>query len=521
MVAARDSARHATEVELKLEFDPADAARVASHPALEASLTPPEEHELISTYFDTLDCGLHQAGIYLRIRESGGRYVQTIKTARSKTELLQRFEWEREISGRTPDLDGAQGTALQPLLTPKVRASLQPMFETRIRRNIFRVERNGSEIEVAIDRGEIATGTHTRPICELELELKRGETRALFRLARELAETVPLRLAVKTKAERGYELVQDGGRKLEKATEIDIAPEMTAGEAFRAIALSCLRQIIANEPAMCTGQAEALHQMRIGLRRLRAAIAIFATVVGDEDLRKIKAELKWITRELGPARDLDVFATDVLAPLMASHPEDEEIAATHRDFQERRAAAYVSAAVSVRSGRFRCAVLDLAEWIETGPWAVDDDKERKALRTRAVAKHAEKKLARLRKRIKSKGADLRHRSVRQRHRLRIRAKRLRYATEFFASTFPGEANAKRRLESLAALKDLQDALGGLNDLAMRQALMADGSEGDVREAEISAPDTRPPAPDIQAEMLLLKAEQAFTRFAETKAFWKA
>ncbi len=209
------------------------------------------------------------------------------------------------------------------------------------------------------------------------------------------------------------------------------------------------------------------------------------------------------------------------APLRASHPEDEEIAATHRDFEERRAAAYVSAAVAVRSGRFRSAVLDLAEWIETGPWSVDDDKERKALRTRTVAEHAKKKLARLRKRIKSKGADLRHRSVRQRHRLRIRAKRLRYATEFFATTFPGETNAKRRLESLTALKDLQDALGGLNDLAMRQALIADGREGDVTEAEKSVPDIRPAAADIQAETLLLKAEQAFARFAETKSFWKA
>ena len=96
---------------------------------------------------------------------------------------------------------------------------------------------------------------------------------------------------------------------------------MPAGEAFRAIARNCLRQIIANEPVMCAGRAEGLHQMRIGLRRLRAAIAIFADVVGDEDQKKIKSELKWITQELGPARDLDVFAADVLEPLRASHPE--------------------------------------------------------------------------------------------------------------------------------------------------------------------------------------------------------
>ncbi|MBC8013593.1 MAG: CHAD domain-containing protein [Methyloceanibacter sp.] len=503
-------------MELKLAFDPADTARLASHPALEASLVPPEEHELVSTYFDTPDCALHKAGVYLRIRESAGRYVQTVKSAKSKTELLERFEWEREISSRTHDLDGVEGTPLQPLLTPKVRASLQPMFETRIRRNIHRVERDGSEIEVAIDRGEIATRTHTRPVCELELELKRGKTKELFGLARILAETVPLRLEVKTKAERGYELLEDGALKAEKAAEIDIAPKMTAGEAFRAIALSCLRQIVANEPAMCAGQAEALHQMRIGLRRLRAAIAIFADVVGDAEVERIKAELKWITRELGPARDLDVFAADVLAPLRASHPEDDGIAATHRDFEERRAAAYASAAGSVRSDRFRTAMLDLAEWVETGPWAVDNDKERKALRPRAIAKHAKKELGRLRTRIKRKGADLRHRSVCQRHRLRIRAKRLRYGTEFFASTFPGEASAKCRVESLSALKDLQDALGGLNDLATRHAL-----EDDARETEKSAPATRLAAAGTQAETLLLKAEQAFARFAGTKPFWKA
>jgi len=76
------------------------------------------------------------------------------------------------------------------------------------------------------------------------------------------------------------------------------------------------------------------------------------------------------------------------------------------------------------------------------------------------------------------------------------------------------------VESLSALKDLQDALGGLNDLATRHALIADGLEGDAREAEKSASATRLAAADTQAETLMLKAEQAFARFAGTKAFWK-
>lgn len=519
-MVAVDPPRQASEVELKLEFLAADAARIATHPALAASVAPPEEQNLLSTYFDTPDCALHEAGVYLRIRESGGRYVQTIKAAASKTALLERLEWEQEVPSNVPDLAGAKGTALEPLLTPEIRASLQPMFETRIRRRIYQVARDDSEIEVAIDQGEINTRDCSRPICELELELKRGEKKELFRLARLLAEKVPFRLEVKTKAERGYELLRGGPVEAEKAAEIDIGPALTSGEAFRIIALSCLRQIVANEPATCAGRAEALHQMRIGLRRLRAAIAIFADVVGDEDLDKIKAELSWITRKLGPARDLDVFATDVLAPLRQKHPEHAAIAAAHRDFEERRVSAYATASGAIQSERFRTAMFDLAEWIECGRWA-EEGAEQEARRARPVADHAEEKLVRLRKRIKRKGAELRDLSVAQRHRLRIRAKRLRYATEFFAYTFPGEARAKRRLDSLSALKDLQDALGGLNDLATHRTLIADAADNSASETQDSAALAHLAPQERQAETLLLKAERAFARFAETRAFWKA
>ena len=513
---ARDSARQAMEVELKLGFDPADTGRIASHRALDPGLAPPEEQELVTTYFDTQDCALHRAGVYLRIRENGGRYVQTVKTAKNKADLLQRLEWEREIPSRTIDLDGVAGSALEPLLTPELSAALQPVFKTRITRRLCRIEQDGSEIEVAIDRGEIATRSQTRPISELELELKRGERTALFQLARRLAETIPLRLEVKTKADRGYELLQDGGHQAEKAAEIDIAPDMPAGEAFRAIAFNCLRQIMANEPSMSAGQPEALHQMRIGLRRSRAAIAVFGEIVDDDDLEQIKDELRWIMRELGPARDLDVFEAEVLRPLRASRPEDEAIAASHRDVQQQRMTAYARAAAAARSSRFRDAMLMLAEWIETGSWTVDE--ERAKLRMRAVAKFAKKKLARLRKWIKRKGADLRHRSVSQRHRLRIRAKRLRYATEFFAGTFPDETSAKRRTGALAALKDLQDALGGLNDLATCP-LMIDGLGAKAKAIQRAANDSEDAG--ARAEVLSRKAEQALARFAEIKSFWKA
>ena len=516
MVADLGSAREASEVELKLEFSPADAARLTTHPALEANLAAAEERDLVSTYFDTPDCALHNAGVYLRVRESGGRFLQTIKIAKTKTEMLERYEWERQVAARAPDLESAKGTALEPLLTPKVRASLEPIFETRIRRRIHSLARDGSEIEAAIDRGDISTRMQSCPICELELELKGGVRKELFRLARAIAADVPLRIEVKTKAERGFELVAGRRHEAEKAASVHVPPEMPAGEAFRAIAFGCLRQIVANEPAVCAGHAEALHQMRIGIRRLRAAIALFADVVSDGELEKVKTELKWIMRELGPARDLDVFAAGVLGPLREKHPEHTGLAETHDAFEKKRKETYASVADAIRSARFRSAILDLAEWIEVGASWEDDDEDSEALRTRQVAKHARKKLARLRKRTKRKGAELHQLSVAQRHRLRITAKRLRYATEFFANSFPGDASAKRRTESLSALKDLQDELGALNDLATHHALIAERSDAATPEAVALH---LAPA-QSQTETLLRKAEQAFNRFAGTKAFWK-
>ena len=158
MVVAADALGDGSkEVELKLEFDPADGGRIEAHPAFAAS--PPENQALISIYYDTGDGALRRAGVYLRVRDNGTRYVQTIKAAKSDAELLERYEWEREVPGREPDLDAAEGTALAPLLTPGVCESLRPLFVSRIRRTIHRLEQDGSEIEIAIDEGEIVSST--------------------------------------------------------------------------------------------------------------------------------------------------------------------------------------------------------------------------------------------------------------------------------------------------------------------------------------------------------------------------
>ena len=122
-------------------------------------------------------------------------------------------------------------------------------------------------------------------------------------------------------------------------------------------------------------------------------------------------------------------------------------------------------------------------------------------------------LSRLRKKIREDGADLRALDAKKRHKLRIKAKNLRYAVEFFVGVFPGEKNAERREVALAALKDLQDQLGALNDLAQREALAANGYDlGDHAHGLLT-----PKEADV--DKLLDRAQKAHADFAKVKSFW--
>jgi triphosphatase len=306
----------AQEYELKLEAEPENALRIKDHPAVAHAGSKPQTESLTSVYFDTEDLRLRDAGIFLRVRHIGDRYVQTIKVSKGGN-VFSRDEWEREINTPWPDLDLAREAARKQLPKRDFASSLKPVFETRVQRTTSKVDRNGSVIELALDRGEIDTGEKRFPLSELELELKEGHPRELFRLAHELSASVPLQLAARSKAERGYALVEDGEpNPVEKAGELDITATTRIEGSFKAIAKDCLRQLLVNRPAMLSGNAEGLHQMRIGLRRLRTAISVFKDVVAGSDRERIKTELKWITAELGPARDLDVLKALGIASLL-------------------------------------------------------------------------------------------------------------------------------------------------------------------------------------------------------------
>ena len=512
------------EIELKFNFDQANDRRLKRYLSRAAGKRPISEM-LVSVYFDTPDLQLLARGISLRVRRSGKRYRQTIKVADGRSAgLFDRAEWEQDVRGPEPELTAAAGGVPDDLLNGQLPGPFRPVFETRVRRTTYNVASRGQRIELTLDQGEIDTGKRRAPICELELELTHGDRGSLFELAKALNDVAPLRLAVKAKADRGYELLRNDVDPVDRATDIHLAPEMSTQEAFRVIGNGCLRQLIANEPAMIAGDAEALHQMRIALRRLRAAISAFANVVADSDLQNIKSELRWITGELGPARDLDVFVAEVLVPLRANNAKEPGVLNLFRDFERRRARAHKEAVGTIRSARFNSLVVDTAAWIEVGPWTRDNDDLLRLRRGQSVLAHASEELTRRRRKLKRKGKTLKELSPRERHMLRIAAKKFRYALEFFWDLFPGKTHTRE--EALSALKELQDALGGLNDIAVRERLASKVVLS--KRAKPGAPGTRDRAfaaglifgsQEAHVAGLLDAAEDAYTRLLKVKAFW--
>jgi inorganic triphosphatase YgiF len=515
---AREAPR---EVELKLELDPQDAARLGVTSLLGGHQGRPGA--LSTVYFDTRKFDLRKAGLSLRIRTADGRCIQTIKAQKKAAAgLFDRTEWEQEVDGTELDLAAAAGTALEPVLDKDhIRDRLRPIFAVRVDRTTYPLTGEAWTAELTLDQGEIEAQGRTADLCEIELELKRGQAPDLFAIARTLLQELPIRLGVRTKADRGYALVENKPAKAAKAKGSDVVPGMTVAAGFQAIGRACLHHLMSNERLLSeTRDPDVVHQMRVAMRRLRAAISLFKDVLADESRDAIRGELKWISNELGAARDLDVFIAKVLEPVCEKHPNEPGLTALKSSFGERREEAYNRALAAVASQRFRTMVIDTAAWIEAGPWLTAGEG---SARAEPIEHFATAELARRRKKVKKRGSDLADLDPHARHQVRIEVKKLRYATEFFSPLVEGRKASKRKEAFLSALEHLQEHLGELNDLAVSQELHPEWFQPETEEDR--DPQAHRAAHLIaehqteRAEKALKPALKAYRAFAEAKRFW--
>jgi inorganic triphosphatase YgiF len=481
-----------SEIEVKLELSSSHVDTLLAS----ALLGEPEAVlDQTSTYFDTDDRRLFRKGFTLRIRRTGDARVQTVKAAGPSASLFARSEWETPVTGDAPVLDHANP------LRSEFGGDLQlvPMFQVNVKRLQWTLEQEGSRIEISLDRGAAVSGARCAPFCEMELELKDGRRRDLFALARRVEEIVPVRFGIRSKAERGFALLEEQ-RQACKAERLHLEPSLRAAAFFHAIAASCFRQYRLNEDILLHHRnAEALHQARVGIRRLRSALTLFKPLLAGDEPARLKDEFRWLASVLGEARDLDVLLGK----------------ATDTDLRSRlstaRESAYDGVLETLASPRARSLMLDFNEWLhcDDAPAPPEQEQQRKM----PAPEFAAIVMDRMRKKLKKHGGSLAAIDDEHRHEVRKDAKKLRYAAEFFGPLFDSRKGVRRRKRFLAAMEDLQDHLGALNDLATGPAVLE-------RLGLTDHPARKSVLPTAEKQALIDAAQAAVEDVLETKRFWR-
>ena len=517
------------EIELKLGIPAHAAHRVVRLPWLRRlSSGPPKRRQLRTVYFDTRKSKLHDRGLVLRVRHVDKQFVQTIKAeGNGAYGPFERGEWEHEVPGAAPNLKLAEGTPLEPLATKKLKRKLKPVFETIVQRTTFPLRSEGAELELAVDRGYIkAPGIRQRErISEIEIEVKTGDPGELFRIARQLARYVVVAYGARSKDDRGFALSRKQPDAPVRGAAISLHGRLTAGEAFQAIGFSCLGHALANDRAIQRGDPEGVHQMRIGLRRLRAAISLFKKMLRGSETEAIKRELEWLTEQLGPTRDLDVLIGGQVRSIREASPVGADVGALEQDLQDRRKAEIDRARGAVESDRYRALGLQAALWLAHGEWSYSEAVSTKFRRETPLYVFAEAILAKRTKKLLRKVRKIERLDPRARHKLRIGVKKLRYACEFFAAAFAGgDKQDARRERFRKALKRLQGFLGTLNDIEVHkrfaQAIARSGNHGPTPPGEALAMGFITGREDKQISACLTGVEKAAARLAKVPAYWK-
>jgi triphosphatase len=437
------------EIELKFQVPAARRVQVLRAVATRNST----RVSLRARYFDTAGRDLAQAGLALRVRKEGRRWVQTLKGAGDG--IWQRLEHEvvlnapaRWVPAVDPALhDGTPaGDALRQALG---EGALLPTYGTEVTRTQRLLRTRGCLVELAFDQGALVAGDRRWPLCELEFELKGGDAEALAALAARWAARFGLTLDIRTKAERGDRLSR--GVRLGapvKAMPLALPEAVDSHAALRAVVANCLLQVLGNASEIAHEAdtlPEHLHQLRVGLRRLRTALRELGAL-SPQVGAGWAGSLGRLFARLGTARDRDALAQTLLPALQKAGASGLELPQIE---PEPAAQAALREPATTRL------------WLELLAFAAGSTASNEFF-----APLVRQRLARLFRQVRRDAARFAELDDVARHRLRKRVKRLRYLSEFAAALFRA-----RDLQSFQKrLAPAQDALGAFNDVCVARAL---------------------------------------------------
>ena len=467
-----------SEIELKFVLDEAGAAALKTR-LKELGLTqgPLRPRALRSVYHDTPDHALARAGMAVRLRKDGRRWLQTVKARASLAGGLSRVEEiESPAPGGRLDLAAFPDATRAGIAAAIGERPLAPVFETEMKRASLDLPLpGGGSAELALDEGTIRAAAHEAAFREAELELRDGELAALYELAAQLFPEGGLHLSTRSKAARGYLLATKG--RIDdppvprKARAVPLAPEQSAETAARDVLRESVAQVAANIRAVLeSDEPEGPHQLRVGLRRLRSALTVFAEVTRGPEAARLNAEARWLGQETGHLRDLDVLIHEIVEPDAAAHPDEPGFGVLHGALDARRADLRDALRTTLRQARAQRLQLDLARFVEARGWLAPQDYDQTARLAQPVADLAVRALDARWKAVTKRARGIADLPVPARHELRKRLKKLRYATEFLSDLYP----QKRVRPFVKQLRALQQVFGDLNDAAMAEAQLAAG-----------------------------------------------
>ena len=489
------------ERELKFRLDPSLHDAVRAHPVLACLAPPPQLLPLQSWYFDTPDHALHQAGLALRVRHTGeGQRILTLKSSPAQGLQLVRGEWEFAIDTDAPDAAALARLHATPLAAlgdaAALAARVRPVLGTRMLRTLWRVDWQGTQLDVCLDHGQALGGAGpdapSLPLSELEVELIDGHWQHAFDLAWALAQDLPLLLSPINKVQTAARAAGLAPLTLPTLAR-ELAPQAHGGQAVSdALQQATAVLAVGAELLHLEARAETIHQMRLQLRRLRVLLHLLQTTGPASEraaCRWLRGEWRWAGQLLGHVRDVDV-CLDHAASL---DPTDAAPSRVQHDLQDKRARQLQPLLAYLRSPRFGRALLAQARWADdwangrvTTPGESADRLARRLLRFHRNDLHLHpQRWAELLTIWDSLATSPLEAPWSALHTLRLKAKQLRYALEWFApwvdSMLGAEGKAWLKLTSTLQ-SDLGEALDTLRLARWIQASAPEQGEAGARQA---------------------------------------
>lgn len=461
------------ELELKLYLPSADPSVLGKQLARAASLSrrKPTYQLLHNIYYDTPNQQLRKRRVALRLRrigeESKPQWLQTLKTETHDASALScRGEWESPVANAQLSRAALEATPWRDFdADGKLLAALEPCFATVFSRTVWLVRRrDGSVVEVAFDFGHIEAGAQRAPICELELELKAGQSVALFEVAQQIARSVAVLPANMSKAQRGFLLMKSSLDAPHFAKQSNLNDELPVQRVAQRVLRDMFVQFTSNLDCLrVSDDPEVVHQARIGWRRFKSGVHLFKKWVPTPPSLD---ELRPLVSHLGELRNLEVALTETLPPLAKAYVMGDaqraeswqkmlEVLNQETDLQ-RNAVRRTLALPKIGAN-----LLAITQWLEDLS-AVEPNQPEKS---GSLHHWADRQIQRLEKQMMRARTDAD--SAEQLHRARILAKRLRYSTEAMQDLLPRQLT-KNCIDRASAI---QGSIGAKRDVAQASALV--------------------------------------------------